>query len=104
MRRITKALLFSSFFIGLMASSCNDFHNDLTFNKHLITRGGWQWVITQNQDSFLCKSIPDSLKVDGKISKLRYRFTGEMDTLYQVGPVDVPIYFMELPLIELIHK
>lgn len=102
MKSILKTALCVGVVTGLMASSCNEFNNELTFHKHRVSRGSWQWVITQNKDSFLSKSIPDSLQVDGKSSKLKYRFTGNMDTLYQVGPVDVPIFFRELPLIELI--
>ena len=87
--------------LGLLASKCNDFNNELSFHKHMISRGSWQWVITQNNDSFMCKNIPDTLQIEGKTAKLHYKFTGNMDTLYQVGPVDYPIYFKQLPLIEI---
>ncbi len=102
MKSLVKTILLIGVVSSLMASSCNDFNNELTFHKHRVSRGSWQWVITQEKDSFMSKTIPDSLQIDGKSCKLKYRFTGQMDTLYQVGPVDVPIYFRELPLIKLI--
>jgi len=103
MRRSFQTLFILGVFTLLSSSSCNDFNNELTFHKHMITRGGWQWVITHDQDSFLAKNLPDSLQVDGKKSTLHYKLTGQMDTLYQVGPVDFPIFFRALPQIEIIH-
>ena len=103
MKTAIKSTLLIGLILGLTATSCNDFKNELTFHKHMITRGGWQWVITQDKDSFLCDNIPDSLQVDGKKSVVRYKYTGKMDTLYQVGPVDFPIFFRQLPQIEIIQ-
>jgi hypothetical protein len=84
------------------ATSCNDFSKEMTFSKHMISRGAYQWVMINEEDSFLCNNIPDSLLVDDKKANVQFKFTGKMDTLYQVGPIDLPIFFRELPEIEII--
>lgn len=68
----------------------------------MISRGAWQWVLIHEKDSFMCKNIPDSLQIDNKQAIIEFKFTGKMDTLYQVGPVDLPIFYKELPEIKII--
>lgn len=88
-------------FISL-AGSCNQFNKEITFNQHLISRASWQWVLTSEKDSFLCNNIPDSLKKDGMKAKVNFKFTGKMDSLYDVGPVDIPVFYKTLPEISII--
>ena len=95
-------ILSITFLVVLSLTSCNEFKKDFTIHKHMISRAGWQWIMVADQDSFMVTNLADSLKENNRTATLKFEFTGKTDTLYQVGPVDLPVYYKSLPQIKIL--
>ncbi len=88
----------------LLSATCrksSTFSHEITIHQHPISRGVNQWIIVHRQDSVLADSLPVPLKKDGTRAKISFNYTGKTGKLYQPGPIDIPVYWKDLPQIRI---